>query len=84
MGGRNETIGYKNNKGEEYINAFPKLKKWINECLCCHEKGYNPSIPEIITTVDGSLEVYYIKKYFKPLLINKDGLCPQCEKILNK
>ena len=31
----------KGNEGEEYINAFPKLKKWINECLCCHEKGYN-------------------------------------------
>lgn len=39
-------------------------------------------MPEKITTVDGSLEVYYIKKYFKPLLINKDGLCPQCEKVL--
>lgn len=72
----------KNNKGEEYINSFPKLKKWINECLCCHEKGYNPSMPDKITTVDGSLEVYYIKKYFKPLSVNEEGLCLQCEKIL--
>ncbi len=71
----------KNNKGEEYINAFPKLKKWINECLCCHEKGYNPSMPDKITTVDRSLEVYYIKKYFKPLSVNEEGLCSQCEKI---
>ena len=54
----------KGNEGEKYINAFPKLKKWINECLCCHEKGYNPSMPDKITTVDGSLEVYFIKKYF--------------------
>ena len=27
---------------------------------------------------------YFIKKYFKPLSLNEDGLCPQCEKILNK
>lgn len=74
----------KNNKGEEYIKAFPKLKKWINECLCCHEKGYNPSMPDKITIVDGSLEVYYIKKYFKPLYVNEDGLCSQCEKIFKK
>ena len=74
----------RNNKGEEYINAFPKLKKWINECLCCHEKGYSPFMPEKITTVDGSLEVYYIKKYFKPLPLNQEGLCTQCEKILNR
>ena len=41
----------KNNKGEEYITAFPKLRKWINECICCHEKGYNPAMPEKITIV---------------------------------
>ena len=73
-----------NNKGGEYINAFPKLKKWINECLCCHNKGYNPSIPDKITTVEGALEVYYLKKYFKPLLLNKDGLCQHCENLLNR
>lgn len=38
-------------------------------------------IPDKITTVEGSLEVYFIKKYFKPLELNKDGLCKTCEKI---
>lgn len=71
-------------EGEEYINAFPRLKKWINECLCCHEKGYKPSMPDKITTVDGSLEVYFIKKYFKPLPLNEDGLCAHCEKLLKR
>lgn len=72
----------KTNKGDEYINKFPKFKKWINECSCCHIKGYNPALPEKITTIDGSLEVYFIKKYFKPLNLNENGLCPQCEKVL--
>ena len=72
----------KKNTGDDYINRFPKLKKWINECLCCHDKGYDPAMPEKITVVEGSLEVFYIKKYFKPLLLNEDGLCPTCEKIL--
>lgn len=70
------------NKGEEYINTFPKLKKWINECSLCHKKGYDPFMPDKITTEDGSLEVYYLKKYFKPLSLNKDGFCQQCEKII--
>lgn len=74
----------KGNEGEEYINAFPKFKKWINECMCCHEKGYNPLMPERITAIEGSLGSYFIKKYFKPLVLNKDGLCPLCEKLLNK
>ena len=41
-------------------------------------------MPDKITIVDGSLEVYFIKKYFKPLSLNEDCLCPQCDKILNK
>ncbi len=73
----------KGNEGEEYINAFPKFKKWINECLCCHEKGYKPSMPDKITIVEGSLEVCFIKKYFKPLPLNEDGICQQCQKIMN-
>lgn len=70
--------------GEDYINSFPKLKKWINECVCCHEKGYNPSMPKKITTTDGSLEVYFIKKYFKPLPLNQDCLCEQCARFFSK
>ena len=74
----------RNKKGEDYVMAFPKLNKWINECLCCHEKGYNPSMPEKITTVEGSLEVHYIKKYFKPLELNENGVCMVCSKLLDK
>ena len=68
-------------KGEQYINKFPALKKWINECVCCHKKGYSPDLPEKISVVEGSLEVYYIKKYFQPLHLNKYGLCEICEKL---
>ena len=69
-------------EGEQYINKFPMYKKWINECICCHEKGYKPSLPEKISTIEGSLGVYYIKKYFKPLPLNEEGLCEQCAKFL--
>ena len=71
-------------KGEEYIKAFPKLKKWINICQCCHAKGYNPLMPDKITVVEGSLEVYYIKKYFKPLSIDENGLCKICASLMEK
>jgi len=73
----------KRGEGEEYIDAFPKFKKWINECVCCHDKGYDPTMPEKISANEVSLGAYFIKKYFKPLSINEDGLCAQCEKLLN-
>lgn len=54
----------KGNEGEIYINSFPKLKKWINECLCCYEKGYNPAMPEKITIVEGFFGSLQHKKTF--------------------
>ena len=69
----------KKGEGEDYINAFPRLKKWINECVCCHAKGYKPEMPDKISIVEGCSDVHHIKKYFKPLEINKDGLCKVCE-----
>ena len=67
-------------RGEEYISAFPEFKKWINECGCCHRKGYAPSMPEKIGSNENSLGAYYIRKYFEPLSLNHRGLCPQCSK----
>lgn len=61
--------------GEDYISRFPKLKKWINECSLCHKKGYKPDMPDQISVVDGARDVFYIKKYFKPLKVNEDGIC---------
>lgn len=70
------------NKGEEYISAYPKFQKWINQCICCQTKGYDPSMPDHIGEYEGNLGAYNIKKYFKPLSINDDGLCEQCSKMM--
>ena len=47
------------NKGESYINCYPRLKKWINECVACHRKGYSPSIPG---RINDTAKIEYIKK----------------------
>ena len=73
-----------NNKGEEYLKKFPKLNKWINQCLCCGEKGYRPDMPERISVFEGAMDTLYIKKYFKPLPLNEAGLCEVCAKIQDK
>lgn len=69
------------NRGEEYISAFPEFKKWINECVCCHAKGYNPSMPQKIGQFEGNLGAYFIRKYFKPLRLDEHGLCLLCAKL---
>ena len=52
------------------------------QCICCQTKGYDPSMPDHIGEYEGNLGAYNIKKYFKPLSINDDGLCEQCSKMM--
>ena len=66
-------------KAVEYINKFPYVKRWINECSICHTMGYNPSMPEHIGGEE-SYSAYFVKKYFKPLEL-KDGVCSECQKL---
>lgn len=69
--------------GEEYLIAYPKLRKWINECVMCHAKGYKPNMPKEIYP-HPSAASKNLRFYFKPLELNDDGLCETCSKLLKK
>lgn len=72
---------YRKNEAEEYLEQFLKTKKWINECIICHSKGYKPDMPEYIIREE-SFFAYSIRHYFQPLTINDLGICLQCAKYL--
>ncbi|MBE6901097.1 MAG: hypothetical protein E7478_01330 [Ruminococcaceae bacterium] len=67
------------NDAELYLDTYPKLRKWINECVVCHSKGYKPDMPEHIGgeySVSGAV----IRQYFRPLELNDDNICLQCSR----
>ena len=72
----------KKTEGEQYIEAFPEFKKWINECIICHFKGYDPKMPQEIGKENGNLGSYFIRKYFEPLEVDSNGMCLICAKIV--
>lgn len=76
-------IFMKLDEGEEYLIIYPVLRKWINECSKCHAKGYKPDMPEEIYTY-GPVAVKNLRHYFKPLALNKEGLCEVCSKMASK
>lgn len=78
MGAINRT-----NEGLEYIDRNPVCKKWINECICCHRIGYSPEMPEKITPDEfGFNYSNLIRSYFEPLVLNDNGVCEVCEKLI--
>jgi hypothetical protein len=66
---------------ELYLKTYPKLNKWINECCICHSKGYKPDMPEHIGG-EYSVAANNIRRLFKPLELNDDGVCLQCSRHL--
>ena len=68
-----------------YLQQYPKMTKWMNTCSCCGTMGYNPDMPDKITSRDGNGEYNTvfsrnIKKYFSPLRVNDMGMCDICQK----
>ena len=53
-----------------YLKQYPKMAKWMNICICCGSMGYNPDMPDKITSRDGNGEYNTvfsrnIKKYLQ-------------------
>lgn len=70
----------KDRQGLEYLKQYPKLNKWINRCMCCGCTGYYPSLSEKFTKKERqgkfiTAAANHLRRYFKPLKINKLGAC---------
>lgn len=68
-----------------YLDTYPNLLKWINECPICHAKGYKPDMPD---AVGGFLipeaTARYIKKKLRPLPVDDMGFCDTCARFINR
>jgi hypothetical protein len=64
----------------QYLKDYPQLHKWINECIACHAKGYNPQIER----KEEKIAVNNLKSILPPLEVNELGMCPICAKLLER
>lgn len=71
----------KKNEAEVYLQMYPKLLKWINECPACHAKGYNPNMPEHIGDEDLVAAGRNIRKMLRPLEVDDLGFCLTCSRL---
>jgi|GEM_PF-1376050 len=67
------------NEGEMYLQMYPAVSKWMNECIICHAKGYKPDMPTHISR-EGSVAGGNIRQYFNPLAVDELHICAQCGK----
>jgi hypothetical protein len=67
----------KGDDAELYLSEYPRLKKWINQCVSCGRKGYRPDMPEHI---GGPLSggARNLRTYFSPRALDDAGRCLMC------
>ena len=64
--GRNKT---------EWLNAFPKFRKFLNQCVVCQETGYDPVK---LKTKQGKFFHKRAREFFHPLEVNELSICTGC------
>ena len=62
---------------EKYLRMYPYLREWVNECVCCHYKGYKPEMPIPPFTSTASTLVK-LRRLFQELPLDENGFCEQC------
>jgi hypothetical protein len=61
---------------------YPYLLRWVNECLCCHRKGYKPDMPR--PDFDNWVVIRAkLRRLTNELPLEEGGLCEQCREAKN-
>ena len=68
------------NELNDYLQQYPSLRKWINECPACHNVGYKSEMPENIGD-EYSVAGKNIRKMLRPLEVDELGFCTVCSRL---
>jgi hypothetical protein len=63
------------NDGLLYLQQYPRLRKWINQCVACQQIGYRPELPE---QIGPGFAAQHLRRYFREMGVDAAGLCNQC------
>jgi hypothetical protein len=63
------------NEGLLYLQDYPSLRKWINQCVACQRLGHKPEMPEQIGPGGAAQN---LRRYFPEMGVDAAGLCEQC------
>jgi hypothetical protein len=69
------------NEGLLYLQDYPRLRKWINQCVACHRIGHRPDMPK---QIGPGVAAQNLRRYFPKMAVDAAGLCEQCAASIRK
>lgn len=64
----------------QYLKDYPQLHKWVNTCIICGAKGYNPQID----VKEEKIAINNLKSILPPLEVNELKMCSTCARLLKE
>jgi hypothetical protein len=64
---------------EKLLEQAPWMRKWVHECVACHERGYKPEMEksDAYNLPVGSK----LRRLVNKMFLNEAGVCEECFKI---
>ena len=59
----------------KWLNAFPRFRKFLNQCVVCQEIGYDPIK---LKAKKGLGFQKHAREFFHPLEVDEAGICTEC------
>lgn len=66
---------YKSKDREQYRQQYPKVKKWLNQCVVCQSEGYKKNLP---SKIEPGFMAEHIREYWDELEVDDISICDQC------
>jgi hypothetical protein len=63
------------NDGLLYLQQYPRLKKWINQCAVCQRLGRKAEMPD---EIEPGVAARNLRRYFTEMSLDAIGRCEQC------
>jgi hypothetical protein len=69
------------NDGLAYLQDYPRLRKWINQCVACQELGNKP---DMSVQIGPGVASQNLRRFFRAMWVNAAGLCEQCARAIQE
>jgi hypothetical protein len=68
------------NDAESYLRQYPRLRKWVHQCVVCQAVGHRSDLPADILTSDRNRTAAAdnLRRFFRPLALDELGRCEMC------
>ena len=66
---------YRHGNAVAYLAQYPRLRRWIRQCVSCQRQGYGTDLPKQIGI---GVAAQNLRRYFSRLELDERGLCEEC------